>query len=296
MECPLGRKQAGKVLKLSRSICSLHQSPKNFNWHLHNFLTSTKTGFEVCLTDPALYKRTSDLGTVYACILVKDILACGDPVAVTNMQAQLKAEFEIHDYGEPRVFWGINIHCDHKHGTIHADQHTYICNMVDHFPDLLSGVISTSLNSGTLLTELCNDSKLANQDDYQSLAGSLQCAANCMCCDIACAVHCLSQFLHCPTVTHMAQAQHTLAYLHDTLTYGPTFSASAPLTGWCDAGFSGCLDMCQSTTGYLYMYNGGPISWRSKMQHSVANSTADSDSKITDSFKAGLLKIGLVKF
>ena len=75
----------------------------------------------------------------------------------------------------------------------------------------------------------------------------------------------------------MAQAQRTLAYLCDTLTYGPTFSASALLTGWCDADFSGCLDTCQSTTGYLYMYNSGPISWCSKMQHSVADSTAEAE-------------------
>ena len=136
------------------------------------------------------------------------------------MQARLEAEFEIRDYGEPKVFLSIDIQCDHKHGTIHMDQHTYIRSMVDRFPDLPSGVISTPLDSGTLLTESCNNSKPANQDDYWSLAGSLQCAANFMRCDIAFAVHRLSRFLHCPTVAHMAQAPRTLAYLRDTPTYG----------------------------------------------------------------------------
>ena len=93
-------------------------------------------------------------------------MACGDLAAVANMQAQLEAEFEIHDYGEPKGFLGINVHHDHKCGTIHADQCTYIHNMVDRFSDLPSDVISTLLNSGTLLTELCNDSKPVNQDNY----------------------------------------------------------------------------------------------------------------------------------
>ena len=122
------------------------------------------------------------------------------------MQAQLEAEFEIRDYGELKVFLGTDIHRDHKDGTIHVDQRTYIRNIVDRFPNLPSGVISTLLDSGTLLTESCNDSKPANQDDYRSLIGSLQYAANCTCCDIAFAVHRLSRFLHCPTVAHMAQA------------------------------------------------------------------------------------------
>ena len=277
MECPPGRKQPGKVLKLSKSIYGLRQSPKNFNRHLHGFLTCAKSGFVACPTDPALYKRTTDLGTVYACIWVDDILACGDPAAVASMQALLEAEFEIRDYGEPKVFLGIDIHRDHQRGTIHVDQRTYIRNMVDRFPDLPSGVVSTPLDSNTLLTESCNDSKPANQDDYRSLVGSLQYAANCTRCDVAFAVHRLSRFLHCPTVAHMAQARRTLAYLRDTPTYGPTFGASAPLTGWCDADFGGCLDTRRSTTGYLYMYNGGPISWRSKMQHSVADSTAEAE-------------------
>ena len=128
------------------------------------------------------------------------------------------------------------------------------------------------LNRATVRTQLCN------AEDYRSLVGSLQYAANVCRCDIGFAVHRLSRFLSAPTVAHLAQARRTLAYLRDTPTYGPTFGNDpSNLAGWCDADFGGCLDTRRSTTGYLYMFAGGPISWRSKIQHSVADSTAESE-------------------
>jgi hypothetical protein len=278
MEMPPGRKEQGKVLELRRSIYGLRQSPKNFNRHLHNFLVSDKVGFEACPSDPALYKRKSALGSVYACIWVDDILAGGDAAAVADFQAKLEAEFEIRDYGEPKVFLGFDISRNHAHGTIHCDQRTYIRNMCERFPDLPSELIPTPLDAGTLLTESCNGSQLCNAEDYRSLVGSLQYAANVCRCDIGFSVHRLSRFLSAPTVAHLAQARRTLAYLRDTPTYGPTFGNDpSNLAGWCDADFGGCLDTRRSTTGYLYMFAGGPISWRSKIQHSVADSTAESE-------------------
>ena len=65
-----------------------------------------------------------------------------------------------------------------------------------------------------------------------------------------------------------------LAYLRDHPNYGPTYGPGhSPLAGYSDADFAGCLDTSRSTTGWLFMRNGGPVSWRSKLQSSVSDST-----------------------
>ena len=41
--------------------------------------------------------------------------------------------------------------------------------------------------------------------------------------------------------------------------------------------WAGNVDDCRSTSGYVFMIAGGPVSWRSKKQSSVALSTAEAE-------------------
>jgi len=45
----------------------------------------------------------------------------------------------------------------------------------------------------------------------------------------------------------------------------------------CDAGWAGCTLTRRSQQGYVLWYNGGPISWRSNRQETVALSTAEAE-------------------
>ena len=40
--------------------------------------------------------------------------------------------------------------------------------------------------------------------------------------------------------------------------------------GFCDSNWAGCVDTHQSTSGFVWMMNGGAICWRSKLQTTVA--------------------------
>ena len=108
-----------------KSLYGLRTAPANFNRHLHGRTTGPCTadcpagcmahpGFEQCLSDSSLYRRKSDLGVAYAALWVNDILCCGDAWAVDDLQHKLKAKFEIRDYGEPKVFLGMDIDRDHQ--------------------------------------------------------------------------------------------------------------------------------------------------------------------------------------
>jgi hypothetical protein len=47
--------------------------------------------------------------------------------------------------------------------------------------------------------------------------------------------------------------------------------------GYVDSDFAGDMDTRKSTTGFVFMLNGGVISWGSKKQKSVATSTVEAE-------------------
>lgn len=77
-----------------------------------------------------------------------------------------------------------------------------------------------------------------------------------------------------PTDTHWQAAKGVLRYIAGTPTYGITFGGSnLKLEAYCDADCTGDIDTRRSTTGYVFLLNGGAISWSSRLQPTVAAST-----------------------
>jgi predicted amino acid dehydrogenase len=81
-----------------------------------------------------------------------------------------------------------------------------------------------------------------------------------------------------PTVTHWQAAKGLLRYVAGTSNYGITFGGSSlNLQAYCDADYAGDIDTRRSTTGYVYMLDGGAISWSSRLQPTVAASTTEAE-------------------
>ena len=69
-----------------------------------------------------------------------------------------------------------------------------------------------------------------------------------------------------------------MRYLAGTTDYSLTFTGgNLNLTGYCDADYAGDTDTRRSTTGYVFMLNGGAITWSSKRQPTVAASTTEAE-------------------
>ena len=90
-----------------------------------------------------------------------------------------------------------------------------------------------------------------------------------------------SKYLNGPTDTHMKHAKHLLIYLYTTrkngITYGRDKSLNGYIYGMSDSDFAGDIDNRKSQTGWVFMYNGGAISWRSYQQNCVALSTPEAE-------------------
>jgi hypothetical protein len=81
-----------------------------------------------------------------------------------------------------------------------------------------------------------------------------------------------------PTEQHWKAPRDILRYLNGTKDVGIVFKKdTGNFQGYCDADYAGDIDTRRSTTGYVFLLNGGAVSWSSKLHHTVAVSTAEAE-------------------
>ncbi len=103
--------------------------------------------------------------------------------------------------------------------------------------------------------------------------------------DIAFACSALGHVQSNPAPEHWTLLVGLCCYIRGTLDYSvlyqkPTNNADGndlkPL-GYVNADWAGCVDMCQSTSGYIFMMAGAPVLWSAKCQPIVALSSTESE-------------------
>ncbi|KAL0352360.1 UNVERIFIED_CONTAM: Retrovirus-related Pol polyprotein from transposon RE1 [Sesamum calycinum] len=95
--------------------------------------------------------------------------------------------------------------------------------------------------------------------------------------DVSFVVQQLSQFLQHPREPHYDAAMHLLRYLKGTSTLGRFFTASTSLhlRAYSDSDWASCPDTRWSITGYCIFLGGALVSWKSKKQATVSQSSAE---------------------
>ena len=120
---------------------------------------------------------------------------------------------------------------------------------------------------------------------YSSLIRSLNYCAIATRPNIAYATNKCVQFMSHPTLTHWEAAKCIVHYLLNTREHGIMYRARGrgiqgyahQLAGFMDADYAGDVNDRKSTTGWIFTFNRAPISWASKKQGVVAQSTMESE-------------------
>ena len=96
--------------------------------------------------------------------------------------------------------------------------------------------------------------------------------------DIAFAVNQISQFCENPQPAHWTAVKRIFSYVQGTRDYGLRFgpSISVPI-GYTDSDYAGNTHTRQSTSGFIFILNGGPIAWSSRRQQCIALSTTEAE-------------------
>ena len=200
------------------------------------------------------------------------------------MISDIRGSFDIQDLGEPERLLGVKIARDRNKGQIHISQPTYIDSLAKRFKITPGKSISTPMETSVDLRA----STLADDTEnilHASLIGSINYCTIFTRPDISFTTNKCVQFTSKPTDDHWEAAKCILRYLIHTRNHGILYKSHATgiagyahhLTGFTDADFAGDVNDRKSTTGWVYTYNGAPISWSSKKQSIVTQSTMEAE-------------------
>ncbi|GKD72844.1 ribonuclease H-like domain-containing protein [Tanacetum coccineum] len=157
----------------------------------------------------------------------------------------------------------------------------YQIKVLDNKDGLLAAKhVDTSLPENTTLNhiESEDDHLLDNIRSYQRLMGKLIYLTNTRP-DISYVVHCLSQFMHAPLVSHLDAALRVLRYLKGSLRSGIQINKNGyiKLRAFADSDWIRCLATRKSVSGYCVFLGDSLVTWKSKKQSTLSRSSAEAE-------------------
>lgn len=285
MEQPEGFEVSGDnlVCKLKKSLYGLKQAPRQ--WYKKFDSCMVSQGYKKTAADECVYIQKFTDGNFVALLLyVDDILIVGkDTTKISQLKKELSKSFDMKDLGPAQQILGMQIVRDRNNRRLWLSQEKYIERVLERFNMNNSKPVSIPLaNHFKLSKSACPSSKEEigemSSVPYSSAVGSLMYAMVCTRPDIAHAVGTVSRFLSNPGKEHWEAVKWILRYLKGTtkicLCYGGAISI---LEGYTDADMAGDLDSRKSTSGYIYTFAGGAVSWQSRLQKCVALSTTEAE-------------------
>lgn len=276
---PDGAVEAGKehlVCKLNKALYGLKQAPRAWYFRLHVELLHM--GFKRLDADHSLYMWMEDGDILALVIHVDDIVIASNSMEVLKEFKDAMAQtFEMTDLGELSFYLGIKIERDRSKGVIRMSQAHYVAEVLERFGMSECKSVGTPLDTKTRLLPYDGVATPGEVREYQRVVGSLMYAMVATRPDLGYAVGALSRHLANPGPEHWTAAKRVLRYLAGTPTMSLSFGdGTLDLVGYTDADFAPPPTR-QSTSGYLFILNGGAISWASKRQKSVATSTTEAE-------------------
>ena len=266
---------ANMVCHLKRALYGLRQAPRT--WHLRLKKELETIGYQAAEADPGLFiNNSAKYGATYLLVYVDDMLVTAMGDHITYAKKRLMELFEMRDLGEARTFLGMTITRDRGARTIKLDQATMTTNVLKKFNMDNAKPKSVPISPSTTLRKE-GEPLDTGTHPYGTLIGSLLYLSTCTRPDIAQPVGALSKYLSCPTMEHWQAAKGVLRYLAGTADYGITFGGQSGVIGYCDSDSAGDVDTRRSTTGYVFILNGGAIDWSSRRQPTVAASTTEAE-------------------
>lgn len=287
MEMPEGFAQPGMVCHLKRSLYGLKQSPRNWYLLCSGYIVS-ELGFASTVSDPCLFWKTSRTGQLMLLFLFVDDMQIAfhkaDEREWSESHAALQKRFNITDLGESKLMLGMRITRDRQARTIQLDQELYVTKALEKFgldkctPRSTPGASNVDESTTSGLDEP------TELKPYQEKVGTLLYAAISTRPDIAYAVNKLTQHMQSPTMRDAKACDRVFRYLAGTKSLGLLFgrqrgaaSASLAVSAYADADWASERSDRKSVTGWVAMINGDPVSWASKKQKVVSQSTCEAE-------------------
>ncbi|KAK3749555.1 hypothetical protein QZH41_007287 [Actinostola sp. cb2023] len=277
-------KKPDHVCKLKKSIYGLKQSARCWNTTIDEYLKSAdyrKSDADGCIYVKSIREADGHISYMIMGVYVDDI------VTVSNDCSLLKAEkaglcqrFKMVDQGEIHYLLGMSIKRDRASRTLTINQPGYLEKVLKRFGMENCKPVSTPLELGKKFQQLSANDDAFDDQIYRQAIGCLTYASTTTRPDIAAAVGVLSQYTSNPSNDHWMGIKRVLRYIKGTMNYGLKFSAqeqNPQLIGYSDADWAGDIDTRKSTSGYVFQFGNGTVSWSSRKQSTVAKSSTEAE-------------------
>ena len=209
-------------------------------------------------------------------LYVDDLIFTGnDEKMVEKFRNEMMKKYEMSDMGLLHYFLGIEVY--QEEDGVFICQKRYVEHILKKFGMAGCNPVSTPLVVNEKLRKE-DGGKMVDETHFRSLVGNLLYLTATRP-DIMFAASLLSRFMHYPSHLHLGAAKRVLRYLQGTVELGIKYfrNIEVKLIGHCDSDWDGCIDDMKSTSGYAFSLGSGVISWVSKKQGSVAQSSAEAE-------------------
>lgn len=265
------------VCKLNKALYGLTTAPvcwyKLFSSKMESF------GFVMSPRELCVFRKINkqDPTRIQVCLnYVDDILLTGNDIdGISETIRFLENNFQIRKLGFPSKFVGLQIERIPDHG-LHIHLENYVNKIVATYR------LDSAPAFPTPIIPITNH-KIKPSDDeanfpYKQALGHVQFAANYARPDIAFAVGFLARYQSNPQPIHWVLMKHLIRYLKGTPRLGLVYKRknASQFYVFADADHAAEKER-RSTTGYLISYHGNLVSWCSRLQRSIANSSQEAE-------------------
>jgi hypothetical protein len=271
------------VCKLVHTIYGTMQGAHD--WYETLAETYDKLGYITSRADPCVrYKQEDDDYTVTDTYTDDVFGASTSTEEIERRKSEMGKEWEIKDVGESGCFLGMRVQQDLSSGTIRLTQRPYWEHVINRFQLQHIPLRNIPLPVGTVLDNNMSpktesERKQMIDKPYRPVLGSVMWGQLATRPDLSFSVSLLSRFQANPGIEHWNALMHVIGYIKNTIDYGLTYSREGDITpgAFADADYGGCRDTRRSTSGYVFSMAGGPVTWSSKRQATVALSSVEAE-------------------
>ena len=266
------------VFKLNKALYGLKQSARIWYYTLKEILI-TKLGFKSLISENSIFIN-KELNIIIS-LYVDDLAIIGPNLNnIKSFIKELTKYFKLKDLGLIKDYLGVEIDYDLNKGILKLNQTKYLTKVLERFNISNKNPKYTPLKANIKLVPNKEQVKEAEIKWFQAAIGCLLYLAMATRPDIAYSVILLARFASNPSLEHKNAVNNVFNYLSKTIDLGIIYTKDDNInyiSGYCDADYAGDLSSAKSTSGYLFYLAKGPITWKSKLQTIIAQSTTEAE-------------------
>ena len=235
-------------------------------------------GFQIGKGDHNLYTMNNTGRIILLALYVDDLLLTGnDQEWIDCHKAELKRRFEMSDSEEEETTLYLKAECVQVPQGNFMTQRVYAKQTLELFRLANCQPVATPMTDKPQLAvdmqEECVDPTY-----YRSVVGKLIHLTHTRP-DISYEVGIMSRYMAQPQVSHLKAAKRILRYIKGTWDFRILYTrySNLDLEGFVDSDWAGEIESGKSTTGYVFRLAGGPVTWQSKKQPTIALSSSEAE-------------------